>query len=184
MKSNAPLSRSDGHPSIFARFSLPRLSLELKQTIKSMEREMVYVSFEAFAVECRTTAQHLVFLDLTLKSIIIEDLLQEKDSAYRYLLASSIQPLPLLSPLTSPPPLSVRAFSRSQAHSTSFSRHLLALAHLMSTPCPPSAAESLLRSFNPHQGALLTRALLIRAPLTKVPFTHFTRRYHQNSLIE
>ena len=152
MKSNAPLSRSDGHPLIFARFSLPRLSLELKQTIDSREREMVYVSFEAFAVECRTTAQHLVSLDLTLKSIIIEDLLQEKDSAYRYLLASSIQPLPLLSPLTSPPPLSLRAFSRSQVHSTSFSRHLLAMAHLMSTPCPPSAAESPLRSFNPHDG--------------------------------
>ena len=152
MKSNVSSSRSDGLPSISASFSLPRLSLELKQTIDSREREMVYVSFEAFAVECHTATQHLVFLDLTLKSIIIEDLLQEKDSAYRYLLASSTQPLPLLSPLTSPPPLSLRTFSRSQVHSTSFSRHLLAMAHLMSTPRPPSAAESPLRSFNPHQG--------------------------------
>ena len=147
LKSEMQKEGGNGLLSIFASFSLPRLSLELKHTIGGKEKNFVYVSFEEFAVQCQKFDPYTTSVDLALKSIIIEDLLQEKESEYRYLLASSTKPLPLLSPVASPsPPLSLRPVHRSH-----LTRPLLTLSHLMSTPRISLASESPLRSFTPQQ---------------------------------
>ena len=144
-----PEESSDSLPKISASFSLPKLSLELKHMVGGQEKNLVYVSFDDFAVQCNLSELHLVSVDLTLKSIVIEDLLQPKDSEYRYLLASSSKPLPFLSPVITPP-LTLHRLTKTKALGVSITRHLLPMAHLMSTPKAPSS-ESPLRSFSPYQ---------------------------------
>ena len=144
-----PEETSDSLPKISASFSLPKLSLELKHMVGGQERNLVYVSFEDFAIQCNVSEPHLVSVDLTLKSIIIEDLLQPKDSEYRYLLASSSKPLPFLSPVITPP-LTLHRLTKTKGLGSSIARHLLPMAHLMSTPKAPTS-QSPLRSFSPYQ---------------------------------
>ena len=137
---------------IAASFFLPRLSLELKHTIGSQERDLVYISFEEFSATCCKTDPHLASVNLTLRSIIIEDLLQEKKSEYRYILASSTKSDP--SPLRSRSGSSPQGLSLSPSHLSPLTLPLLSLTHLMSsTPRQPQAAantDSPLRSFSPH----------------------------------
>ena len=45
-------------PNIFASFSLPKLSLELKHTIDGRERNLVYISFDDFSIQCSISEQH------------------------------------------------------------------------------------------------------------------------------
>ena len=144
-----PEETSDSLPKISASFSLPKLSLELKHMVGGQERNLVYVSFEDFAIQCNVSEPHLVSVDLTLKSIVIEDLLQPKDSEYRYLLASSSKPLPFLSPVITPP-LTLHRLTKTKGLGSSIARHLLPMAHLMSTPKAPTS-QSPLRSFSPYQ---------------------------------
>ena len=141
---------ADKLPSIFASFSLPRLSLELKHTIDTKQRDLVYISFEEFSVQCHKSGPHVVSLNLALRSIVIEDLLQEKESEYRYLLASSSKPLPVISPMASASPPSL-GLSLSSAHLSPLTRPLLTLPHLVSsTPRIPVVTDSPLRSFTPR----------------------------------
>lgn len=136
-------------PSIYASFMLPKLSLELKHTLESAEKNLVYVSFDGFSVECSMLDPQVLTFDLTLKSIVIEDLLQPEDSDYRYILASSIKPLPLISPVPTPTK-SLQTLSNTHSLS-SLSRHIFPFSQLMSTPKPNlSSLTSPLRSFNPH----------------------------------
>ena len=147
-----PEESSDSLPKISASFSLPKLSLELKHMVGGQEKNLVYVSFDDFAVQCNVSELHLVSVNLTLKSIVIEDLLQPKDSEYRYLLASSSKPLPFLSPVITPP-LTLHRLTKTKGLGTSIARHLLPMSHLMSTPKAPTS-ESPLRSFSPYQDAV------------------------------
>lgn len=152
LKSETCAETTDRLPSISASFSLPRLSLELKHTIGSKERNLVYISFDEFIVQCRKSDPHVTSIELALRSIVIEDLLQEKESEYRYLLASSSKPLrgPSRAPSTSPP-LSLQGLSLSPAHLSPLTRPLLTLSHLMSsTPRVPLVTDSPLRSFTPQ----------------------------------
>ena len=144
-----PEESSDSLPKISASFSLPKLSLELKHMVGGQEKNLVYVFFDDFAVQCNVSEFHLVSVNLTLKSIVIEDLLQPKDSEYRYLLASSSKPLPFLSPVITPP-LTLHRLTKTKGLGTSITRHLLPMAHLMSTPKAP-ISQSPLRSFSPYQ---------------------------------
>lgn len=137
-------------PNIFASFSLPKLSLELKHTIDGRERNLVYISFDDFSIQCSVSEPHAASIDLTLKSIVIEDLLQPENSEYRYLLASSSKPLPFLSPVPSPP-LSLRRLAKPKGLGSSITRHLLPMTHLMSTPRTHRTSQSPLRSFSPYQ---------------------------------
>ena len=73
---------------IYASFTLPRLSLELQRTIDEKSRSLVYVSCDDFSIQCHKFDAHLVSFDVALKSIVIEDLLQPKESEYRNILAS------------------------------------------------------------------------------------------------
>ena len=150
LKSETNRETSDKVPSIYASFSLPRLSLELKHTIDTKQRDLVYISFEEFSVRCHKSGPHLVSLDLALRSIMIEDLLQEKESKYRYLLASSSKPLPVISPVASASPPSL-GLSLSSAHLSPLTRPLLTLPHLISsTPRIPVLTDSPLRTFTPR----------------------------------
>ena len=144
-------------PSIAASFSLPRLSLELRHIIGLDERNFVYVSFEEFTAHVRKSDPHVTSVDIALRSIIIEDLLQEKESVYRYLLASSTKPLPLISPARSgvSPSSSLPGLPLSPSHLSPLTRPLFTLSHLMSStpraPLAPSApTDSPLRSFSPQ----------------------------------
>lgn len=152
-KSETYRETGDKLPSIFASFSLPRLSLELKHTIDAKQRDLVYISFEEFSVQFHKSGPHIVSLDLALRSIMVEDLLQEKESEYRYLLASSSRPLPVISPVASASSPSL-GLSLSSAHLSPLTRPLLTLSHLMSsTPRIPVVTDSPLRSFTPrHSG--------------------------------
>ena len=137
-------------PKIYASFSLPKLSLELKHVIDLQDRDLVYISLDDLSAQYHQTNINFLSLDLSLKSIVIEDLLQPKDSEYRNILASSSKPLPFpLSPVQSSSTRILRNLSSTNLTS-SLSHHFFPLSHLMSTPKPPSRCSnhSPLRSFN------------------------------------
>ena len=93
--------QGEGLPKMICSFSLAKLSFELKHMIEFKERDLVFVSFEDFSFHCKKLDPSVASFKLSLKSIVIEDLLQQKDSDYRYLFASSTKPLPFLLPLSS-----------------------------------------------------------------------------------
>ena len=140
-------------PKIFASFSLPKLSLELKHLIDSQDRDLVYVSLDDLSAQFHQYDANYLSLDLTLKSVLIEDLLQPEDSEYRNILTSSSKPLVFpLSPASSTGSV-VRNISSSSIVPSSFPRAFFPISHLMSTPKPPiphyvSQLFSPLRSFN------------------------------------
>ena len=137
----------DSLPKMFASFTVPKLSLELKHLIDGKERNIVYVSFEEFSAQCRKSDPYVASVNLTLKSIVIEDLLQQEDSKYRYLLASSSRPLPFVSPVSSP-----RCNLGNLTKGGPFTKHLFPTAKLMSTPkVHRESAYSPLRSFTPYK---------------------------------
>ena len=132
-------------PNVYASFTMPRLSLELQQIIDEKNRSLVYVSLDDFSIQCQRLDPHVTSFDVALKSIVIEDLLQSKESEYRNILTSSVKPLPFISPVPTPS-RSLQRLSSMTHLSASLSRHLLPI---MSTPKPPAASESPLRSFDP-----------------------------------
>lgn len=144
-----PTANGDPLPSVYASFSLPKLSLELKHTLEGKEKNLVYISFDGFSVQCNKREPYVMSFNLLLKSIVIEDLLQPEHSEYRYILASSFKPLPMMSPVPTP---SKSLGSLSVTGSLpSLSRHFFPLSQLMSTPRPPTQpVPSPLRSFNPR----------------------------------
>jgi len=142
-------SNGDPLPNITASFSLPKLSLELKHTLEGKEKNLVYVSFDGFSAYVKKREPYVMACDLSLKSIIIEDLLEPEHSEYRYILASSIQPLPMMSPMNTPSK-SLGTLSMSASYN-SLSRNFFPLSQLMSTPKPPmKTLPSSLKSFDPH----------------------------------
>lgn len=140
-------------PKIYASFTLPRLSLELQRTIDEKNRNLVYVSLDDFSIQCHRLDPHITSFDVALKSIVIEDLLQPKESEYRNILASSVKPLPFISPIPTPS-RSLQRLSSASSLSASLSRHLLPI---MSTPKPQAMSESPLRSFDPSSVSSLRR---------------------------
>ena len=143
-------------PTIFASFSLPKLSLELKHVIDSKDRSLVYVSLDDLSVQYQQSDANFLSVDLALKSIIIEDLLQAEDSEYRNILASSSKPLPFpLSPVNNHSGKGLRNIMNLSGLGSPMSHMpqppFFPLSHLMSTPKPPASAHtpSPLRSFTP-----------------------------------
>ncbi len=147
-------TEGDSLPNILVSFSLPKLSLELKHTLEGKEKNLVYISFDGFSVQVKRREAHVMDCELLLKSIVIEDLLQPEHSEYRYILASSIKPLSMMSPASTPNRSSLSSVSV-PGSLPSLSRHFFPLSQLMSTPKPPARPPpSPLRMFNPHSEAL------------------------------
>ena len=142
---------SDSPQTVAVNFSLPRLSLQLKHTIGSKEKDLVFISFEEFTANCHKSEPHTTSVEIALKSIIIEDLIQDKESEYRYILASSTKPFTGISPMRSAASsFGLQRLSISPSH---LSHPLLPFSHLMSsTPrvAPSLDSASPLRSFTPH----------------------------------
>ena len=142
---------SDLSQTVAVSFSLPRLSLQLKHTIGSKEKDLVFISFEEFTANCHKSEPHTTSVEIALKSIIIEDLIQDKESEYRYILASSTKPFTGISPLRSAASsFGLQRLSISPSH---LSHPLLPFSHLMSsTPrvAPSLDSASPLKSFTPH----------------------------------
>ena len=137
-------------PKIYASFTLPRLSLELQRTIDEKSRSLVFVSLDDFSIQCRRQDAFVTLFDVALKSIVVEDLLQSKDSEYRNILASSVKPLPFISPVPTPT-RSLQRLSSTSSLSVSLSRHLFPI---ISTPKAQVASDSPLRSFDPSTSCL------------------------------
>ena len=138
-------------PKISANFSLPKLTVELKETIEEKERDLVYISLDQFNVKMGQMKQYRTDFDLNLHSIIIEDLLQPKDSNYRYLFASSNKPLKPISPVTTPMS-SLKIPSIFQPPSMmvkSLTNPLVSFSQYMSSPKPVRVKLSPLRAFSP-----------------------------------
>ena len=153
LKSEASLKTQSHEDTVSASFSLPRLSLELKHTIDSKEKDFVYISFEDFNINCHRVQPHITSVDLALKSIAIEDLLQEKKSQYRYLLTSSTKPPSGLSPASSmeATPLGLPGLPLSPTYLPHPPHPLFKRPHpFSSTPRVPLATDSALRSFTPQ----------------------------------
>ena len=138
-------------PKISANFSLPRLTLELKETIEEKERQLVFIDLKHFKVAVEQVKQYRTNFDLHLHSIVIEDLLQPKDSKYRYLFASSDKPVKVISPVATPMSSFTipSAFQRQNLMVSSLGNPLLSLSHYMSSPKPVRARTSPLRAFVP-----------------------------------
>ena len=138
-------------PQISASFSLPRLTLELKETIEEKEHQLVFIDLKQFKVEVEQVEQYRTNFDLHLHSIVIEDLLQPKDSKYRYLFASSDIPVKVISPVATPmSSLTIpSAFQRPSLMVGSLTNPLLSFSHYMSSPKPARARTSPLRAFVP-----------------------------------
>ena len=156
-KSEQSLKTESHSPTISVNFSLPRLSLELKHRIDSRERDLVYISFDEFTMCCRKSRPHETSIDLALKRIVIEDLLQEEQSEYRYLLSSSTKPFPGLSPMGSGSSVRLRGLSVSPSHLSPFTTPLLTRSSqhtrmmMSSTPRVSSLTlDSPLRLFKPR----------------------------------
>ena len=157
--------RADTTRTVAVSFSLPQLSLQLKHTIDAKEKDLVYVSFEEFSAKSVKTERHMTSVELALKSIVIEDLLQEKESVYRHILASSTRPFTGISPLRSGSAIGLQRLTISPSHISQLSHPLLPFSHLMpSTPrvAPPPATDSPLRSFTPHNERGKTRQTGLR----------------------
>ncbi len=149
-KSTTVIPEGDPLPNIYASFSLPKLSLELKHTLEGKEKNLVYISFDGFSVQVSRREPQVMNCELLLKSIVIEDLLQPEDSEYRYILASSIQPLSMMSPVNTPSRNNLSSLSMTGSL-PSLSRHFFPLSQLMSTPkLPTRPLPSPLRTFDPH----------------------------------
>jgi vacuolar protein sorting-associated protein 13D len=146
LSSDKPSAAVVSMPKICASFTLPRLSVELQRTIDEKSRSLVYVSLDDFSIQCHRLNPHVTSFDVALKSIVIEDLLQPKESEYRNILTSSVKPLPFISPIPTPSRSSLQRLSSAPSLSTSLSRHLLPI---MSTPKPQAATDSPLRAFDP-----------------------------------
>ena len=129
-------------PRIFGSFSLPRLSIEFSHLIGDEEKKIVFVSFEDFFVRCHKTRLHHFYLDLALKTIVIEDLLQTQDS-FRYILSSTSKPIYFPSPVSTP---TSSLFTRGMGISPC---HFFPLTHVISSPKPTRSTFSPLRTFNP-----------------------------------
>lgn len=152
-----------GFPTIFASFSLPKLSLELTHLVGSEDRSLVYICLDDLSAQYHQSDINFLSLDLALKSIAIEDLLQPIDSEYRNILTSSsstkappVPFSPVVGPAPSPASSSISGkTSRSTARISGGAGSPMApppffpLSHLMSTPKPPQfgAGHSPLRSF-------------------------------------
>jgi len=135
-------------PIISANFSLPRLTLELKETIEEKERQLVFIDLKQFKVEIEQVEQYRTNFDLHLHSIVIEDLLQSKDSKYRYLFASSDKPVKVISPVATPVSIP-SAFQQQTLMVKSLTNPLLSFSHHMSSPKPARVRTSPLRAFVP-----------------------------------
>ena len=138
-------------PKISANFSLPRLTLELKETIEEKECQLVFIDLKQFKVEVEQVEKYRTNFDLHLHSIVIEDLMQPKDSKYRYLFASSDKPVKVISPVATPVSSFTipSAFQRQNLMVSSLANPLLSLSHYMSSPKPARARTSPLRAFVP-----------------------------------
>lgn len=133
--------KDEGLPRISASFSLPRLSIQLKHTVGTKQKDLVYISFEDFSAQCQKSTPYIANFDLSLRTVIIEDLMQSVDS-FRYILSSTPKPLPFPSPVATPSSL----YSRGMGISP---RQFLPLNLIISSPKPPRPSFSPLRSFNP-----------------------------------
>ena len=138
-------------PKVSANFSLPRLTLELKETIEEKERQLVFIDLKQFKVEVEQVEKYRTNFDLHLHSIVIEDLLQPKDSKYRYLFASSDKPVKVISPVATPVSSFKipSAFQRQNLMVSSLANPLLSFSHYMSSPKPARTRTSPLRAFVP-----------------------------------
>ena len=135
-------------PKICASFTVPRLSLELKHLIDSKDRDLVCVSLDDLSAKYQQDELNYFSTDVSLKSILVQDLLQPKDSEYRNILSSSTKPCSF-----SPSPSTHGARYRTSSSLTpSVSRHFLCNPLLMSTPIlhSPFNSYSPLRSFSPY----------------------------------
>lgn len=132
----------EGLPKIYCSFSLSRLSIEMKHLIGTEVKDIVFISFDDFVARGHKTTPYHTHFDLALKSVIIEDLLQTNEM-YRYILSSTMKPLPFSSPVSTP---SSSLYSHGMGISP---RPLLPLMKLISSPKPPKSSYSPLRSFNP-----------------------------------
>lgn len=139
-------------PKISAKFSLPRLTLELKETIEEKERQLVFIDLKQLKVEMEQVERYCTNFDLHLHSIVIEDLLQPKDSKYRYLFASSDEPVKVISPVATPvSSLAIpSAFQRQSLIVSSLTTPLFSFSRYMSSPKPARTRTSPLHAFVPE----------------------------------
>ena len=135
---------SSGSKQIFtASFHLPKLSLQLEQKVENqVEKAFVFVVLQDFTAQISKSQSFKSDFDVKLGSIVIEDLLQKKDSRYRYIFLTSSKLLPSIMPSTlkqlfrtvlSPPPIASHMFTRPSASSS---------------PRKPFQFESPLRAFS------------------------------------
>ncbi len=88
-QSSQSIESTPGPPThIKAKFDLPEFSVQLHGDLADGDQGIVDVSFKNFSVNFEKSNPYTTSIDVTLQSVIMEDLLQDSSSMHRYLIAS------------------------------------------------------------------------------------------------
>ncbi|XP_033641822.1 vacuolar protein sorting-associated protein 13D-like isoform X2 [Asterias rubens] len=87
----------ESHTKVKVDFHLPEFSVEMCGNTCDGDQGLVNLTFQNFSVEFVNTTPHTSSIDVTLQSLIMEDLLQPPFSKHRYLMVSTGGP-PIMTP--------------------------------------------------------------------------------------
>lgn len=91
--SSSQSSLMEGTPdpptTIKAKFDLPEFSVQLQGDLSDGDQGLVDISIKNFSVNFDKSDPYTTSIDVTLQSVIMEDLLQDANSKHRYLIVSS-----------------------------------------------------------------------------------------------
>ncbi|XP_022802556.1 vacuolar protein sorting-associated protein 13D-like isoform X2 [Stylophora pistillata] len=83
-------SESDDPTPIRALFEVPHLSIKLCGELNKVDHDFVDIMFSDFNLAYEHTRPTVTLFNVSLGGLLVEDLLQEQESPYRYLISSSV----------------------------------------------------------------------------------------------
>ncbi|XP_014665862.1 PREDICTED: vacuolar protein sorting-associated protein 13D-like [Priapulus caudatus] len=75
---------------VYAQLQVPDFSVELWGNVGDGEQALVTISFQDFEVNMQSSEQSVTMLQVTLRALLMEDMLQPKDSDHKYIMVSNV----------------------------------------------------------------------------------------------
>ena len=82
-------TRSWNGPKLHIQLHVPIMMAELRTVLHSGEQGLVDVSLHDFTMHAVQTRQYVTGIEISLRSLLMEDLLEKRDSRYRFLMSSA-----------------------------------------------------------------------------------------------